>query len=93
MDKEIIKAEANRWYLQNQSLYKKLAKKIQDIISEVIKDSNIDIHSIYSREKSLESFIKKIENGKYDNPAKQVTDLAGIRVIAYVGMMLIKYTN
>lgn len=84
MEKEKIKNEAKKWYIKNQSLYKKLSKKIQDIINEVIKDSNIDIHTIYSREKGIDSFIKKIENDKYDDPIQQVTDLAGIRVIAYV---------
>lgn len=76
--------EAVQWYAQNRSLYKKLSEKINTILTELIEGTNLAIHAVTSRAKDLDSFKKKIEDPKYDDPINQITDFSGIRVIAYV---------
>jgi ppGpp synthetase/RelA/SpoT-type nucleotidyltranferase len=68
-----------------QAKYKLLAIKTHELISSILSQNNINIHSITSREKDPESLQKKILDKGYseDNPLDQVTDLAGVRVITY----------
>jgi len=81
---KLSKEEAVQWYAQNRGVYKKLSQKIHNIIFELIEGSNITIHVITDRAKEVDSFKNKIEDPKYDDPLNQITDLAGIRIIAYV---------
>lgn len=78
------KEEAVQWYAQNRGLYKKLSLKIQNIIVELLEEANIPIHAVTNRAKDVDSFKTKIDDPKYDDPLKQITDLSGIRIIAYV---------
>ncbi|MCD8741167.1 hypothetical protein LT679_11185 [Mucilaginibacter roseus] len=81
---KLNKDEAIQWYAQNRGLFKKLSAKINSIILELLEENTIAVHAITNRTKEIESFRTKIDNPKYDDPAEQVTDLAGIRIIAYV---------
>ena len=69
--------------------YEKLCKEVSRIIDNSFSRLEIRIHSIEARAKSNDSFNKKLkkknEDGtpKYTQPLKEVTDLAGARVIAY----------
>lgn len=72
------------WYSENRKIYKNLCDKIEFILKELLRIEKINIHSITSRAKDLESFEQKIKNPKYDNPQDQITDLAGIRIVCYV---------
>ncbi|MFD2873641.1 GTP pyrophosphokinase family protein [Mucilaginibacter ximonensis] len=78
------KEEAVQWYANNRGLYKKLSVKIHNIISEVIEESPIIVHAITNRTKEVESFKNKIDDPKYIDPIKQITDLSGLRIIVYV---------
>jgi len=78
------KKEALQWYAQNRGLYKKLSEKVHTIIGELLEESNIAIHAIDCRAKEVDSLKNKIEDPKYDDPLNQITDFAGIRIIAYV---------
>lgn len=86
MAKEIKKNKENsvEWYLSNRDLFKQLSIKVESIVREIIHDNNISLHTVNSRAKEVNSFAKKVNNSKYDDPLNQVTDLAGIRIIAYV---------
>lgn len=75
---------ANEWYILNRPIYKTLANKIENIISEILDINTLSYHIITSRSKTIESFKEKINNEKYDDPINQITDLAGIRIITYV---------
>jgi putative GTP pyrophosphokinase len=77
-------ADSIKWYSENKIVYEQLSKKVESIIQEILIDQKIPIHAIYSRAKEIDSFSKKIEDTKYNNPILQITDLSGIRIIAYV---------
>lgn len=71
--------------------YEILATAIKLIIENALKHEKLMIQSIESRAKDLDSFEKKClkpskvdpEKPKYDDPLTQVTDLAGVRIIAF----------
>jgi ppGpp synthetase/RelA/SpoT-type nucleotidyltranferase len=76
-------AEYVAWYQTNIPYYKKLAGSIRQIIKEILERRKINVHDIQFREKDLESFRRKIEEGVVFEPTR-MQDLAGIRVICYV---------
>ncbi|HTA28165.1 MAG TPA: hypothetical protein VK809_10270 [Bacteroidia bacterium] len=84
MEAQKSKSDFINWYSESRPLYVKLSKKVESIIEEIINDQKIPIHAINSRAKEINSFAKKIEDSKYSDPFKQITDLSGIRIIAYV---------
>lgn len=77
-------SEAVSWYSGMRPIYEQLSKKVESIIQEIINDQNIHIHAIYCRAKEIDSFTKKIEDPKYNDPISQITDFSGIRIITYV---------
>jgi len=72
-------------FISTRSNYDNFRLKLTELIKELIIDSGIDIVSIESRTKSIESFREKIQRPEknYDNPFQQITDLCGIRIITY----------
>ncbi|MFD1258185.1 hypothetical protein ACFQ3S_15360 [Mucilaginibacter terrae] len=81
---KLNKEDTVQWYAQNRGLYKKLSTKIHNILLELLEKENITVHAINNRTKDVDSFKNKIDGLKYDDPLNQITDLAGIRIIAYV---------
>ncbi len=79
-----VEEEAVKWYEENKPKYELLARKVEDIITENIKQKNIQYHSITSRPKSVESYGNKAKNEKYTEPINEIFDMAGIRVITYL---------
>jgi len=77
-------------YILVRPRYKQLAQKISIILQEVLEIEGINYHAVNFRAKEIESFADKVENPKYNDPLNQITDLAGIRVIAYVEDDVIK---
>lgn len=73
-----------RWYQDKRPVYKQLSKKVETILSEIISIKEIHVHAISSRTKTIDSFEKKIEGLKYNDPINQITDFSGIRIITYV---------
>lgn len=65
--------------------YEKFRTKLEELISDLISETNLEMLSIESRTKSIESFNEKIKRpGKnYTNPISEITDLCGIRIITY----------
>ena len=78
------KQETINKYIELRPLYKKLAEKIAQIIREVLEINQINYHAINYRAKEIDSFSKKIDKPKYNDPINQLTDFAGIRIIGYV---------
>ncbi|MGF6592149.1 GTP pyrophosphokinase [Pseudomonas sp. 2835] len=62
-----------------------LGTRLQTLLRDIARSVNIDIHTIESRSKTVESFSEKISRpGKsYNNPLEDITDLCGLRVILY----------
>jgi len=78
-------------YLTRREFYSDLAQTIERIVKECLKSRGVKIHSVTSRAKDPESFKNKAAARsdhdptvpKYQDPVRQITDLAGVRVITY----------
>jgi putative GTP pyrophosphokinase len=76
-------------YLKNQSFYTELASVVARILEQCLKTHDIKVHSVQHRAKDPKSLGRKAAipseidpaRPKYDRPIKQITDLAGIRII------------
>jgi len=78
---------SERWgniYKEEYAIYKEFTDKLQNLLCELLKKHNIDAN-IEFRTKDISNFIEKIQRkGKeYKNPLKEVTDLVGVRIIAF----------
>ncbi|HKL13072.1 MAG TPA: hypothetical protein VJ907_05645 [Halanaerobiales bacterium] len=81
MAKDIKVKKAVNWFENNRERYKKLANKVENIIKEMLIEKDIYYHSIASRAKKVDSFTRKAKRDKYTEPSKEITDLAGIRIV------------
>ncbi|HEY0638433.1 MAG TPA: hypothetical protein VGD67_12365 [Pseudonocardiaceae bacterium] len=63
--------------------YESLARKLEDLIQELLKDAGIDVIQVESRAKTVESFEGKLRRKSYADPLAEMTDLVGLRVITY----------
>jgi ppGpp synthetase/RelA/SpoT-type nucleotidyltranferase len=85
------KLDATNEYQKKRSLYRTFSGVIKTILGESLSTANIKVASIEERAKSIDSFAKKAgsrsptnpNEPKYRNPIKDITDLAGIRVITF----------
>jgi len=64
--------------------YDQMGQKVHEIIKENLSLANINVHAVNYRVKTTESFKKKIESKNYAEPLSELTDLLGLRIIAYV---------
>ena len=66
--------------------YERLASTMKELLTQLLKQEQIDyLPPVQSRAKSLASFQEKIDRKrkKYTDPLKQITDLAGLRIIVF----------
>ena len=78
-------------YQKCAALYADFAQVVYSIVRTCLDRQSIKVHSIEHRAKSLESFGDKAQlpadedpnRPKYPDPLKQITDLAGVRIITY----------
>nr|WP_299167244.1 hypothetical protein [uncultured Allomuricauda sp.] len=66
-------------------LYESFQLKLTELLKELIKESEIEIVSIESRTKTIESYKEKINrpDKNYKDPINDITDLCGIRIMTY----------
>ncbi len=78
-------SESIKEYTLIRPSYEIFQNKLTELLKELIRESNIEIVSIESRTKSIESFKEKINRPEknYNNPINDITDLCGIRIITY----------
>ncbi len=78
-------------YLRVRSEYEAFAKAVREIIVQALRAKDIAINSVEARSKEPESFGAKAETPsendptipKYRSPLDDITDLAGVRIIAF----------
>lgn len=78
-------------YLKQRGFYADLATVVKRILEESLKRREIQVHSVEARAKDPSSFGRKASQPSEGDPAKpkypfplaQITDLAGVRVIAF----------
>jgi putative GTP pyrophosphokinase len=75
--------DATQWYKQNRLSYELLANKVEVITNELLRLNKFNFHSVTSRAKTVKSYRKKASKEKYKEPRKEITDMAGVRVITY----------
>ncbi len=61
--------------------YVQLSSEVAHILETIVKKAEIEYSSITHRAKSLHSFLEKIVRKKYDEPFKEITDFAGVRLV------------
>ena len=68
-----------------QPLFDKYANKLSDLFKELLEQQQIKFQAIEFRGKSITSFTDKVkrEGKNYNDPIKEITDLAGVRIILY----------
>jgi ppGpp synthetase/RelA/SpoT-type nucleotidyltranferase len=59
------------------------AVEAETFVRSILQTTTVPIHAITSRAKSTASLRTKLRHKNYANPAMQVTDLIGVRVITY----------
>ncbi|GAA4256614.1 GTP pyrophosphokinase [Dactylosporangium darangshiense] len=81
-------ADPAQWLKQYEELrpqLEPLRQKLDALVRDLLEDAGIKVIQVESRAKTLESFGGKLESkgDKYSDPIHDVTDLVGLRVIAY----------
>jgi putative GTP pyrophosphokinase len=66
----------------NCALYLAFTKKIEDLLTEIIVENGLKVHSITSRLKARTSLERKLKANKYSR-LEDVTDICGIRIISF----------
>lgn len=70
-------------YKPLQPLYDKFASELSALISKALGASSIPIDHLEQRGKPVSSFESKLRRKRYDNPLEDITDLAGVCIVAY----------
>lgn len=67
------------------STYQVCAEKLEQLIRDLLTNAGIDLVDVESRAKAPDSLLRKVEGKRegYNAPLEDVTDLIGVRVIAY----------
>lgn len=72
-------------YSRDYEEYQEAATKANALVADILSDQNIDIIQITSRVKKVSSIKIKLRRKKYSDPANQLTDKIGVRVITCYG--------
>ncbi|MGF0538052.1 GTP pyrophosphokinase [Agrobacterium sp. ES01] len=64
--------------------HRRLTASVESILKNLIEQNKIDYLSVSGRTKTKESITDKIKRKNYKDPAKQITDISGIRIILFV---------
>jgi ppGpp synthetase/RelA/SpoT-type nucleotidyltranferase len=75
------KAHLIRAYLDLHPKAAKLSEEIAYILEQGVKKAGIEYAAVTYRAKSLESFCEKVVRKSTKDPIKEITDLAGVRIV------------
>jgi len=82
----VLSEDSLRFYLDYRHRYARTAgaaSAAEALVEEALKEGTFDIHAVTARAKEPLSLLKKLRQKAYDDPASQVTDQVGVRVITY----------
>jgi len=80
-DPWLTKSDTIRRFLELRPKYEELCRETEYILSKRTKQAFIEISTVTSRAKTLNSFLEKLERKSYKNPFSEITDFAGVRVV------------
>src|SRR5579871_1426378 len=63
--------------------YEKLCDEVAYTLRKILEATEIDVANITARAKTLDSFLDKVHRKAYPDPFENMTDFAGVRVVAY----------
>jgi len=63
--------------------YEKLVEEVRYVIEEKLRSTIVRVADVFGRAKVPESLEKKLQRKHYKNALKEITDLAGVRVVCY----------
>lgn len=72
-----------KWVDEVQPKHSRLTDAVVSILENLLKTNDIDYLTVSGRTKTKESILEKIERKSYKDPANQLTDMSGIRIVAY----------
>lgn len=72
------------WLAANHQRYVNLKDAVISITTSLLTEHNVDFLTVSGRAKDLESALQKIVRKGYDDPQRQMTDIAGIRIIVFL---------
>lgn len=72
---------AIEWFDSTRPIFARLEIEVNFIIERSIEDAALKIHSVSSRVKERNSFIKKIERKSYAHPQNEIEDCVGFRIV------------
>jgi len=75
--------DINTWLDEVLPKHRTLTNTVINIIQSLLDSNGIDYLTVSGRTKDIESIKDKIKRKSYSQPSKQLTDLSGIRIIAY----------
>jgi hypothetical protein len=80
---------AGEWYDNRLEVHQRLARKIENLLEELLVAAGIQFHKIEGRIKDRKSFLAKaakMKGGrpKYSAPTEQIKDVIGVRVITFL---------
>ena len=70
-----------RAFLDMRPRFEKLAEEVAYILKKSVQASDIEYATITYRAKTLDSFCEKVVRKAYKEPLKEVTDIAGVRIV------------
>ncbi len=73
--------ELIRLFLEKRNDYEQLCSEIAYILKKRLSKSNLEYSTINNRAKTLNSFLEKIHRKSYNEPFKDITDFAGVRIV------------
>lgn len=73
-----------RWYSTNRPRYERLTRAGAWLLESLLREQGIDYLSVTSRTKEMASLLEKAGAKGYGHPETELTDISGIRVIAYI---------
>ena len=71
------------WIDTSLPLHRRLTESVVTIIENLLKSHSIDYLAVTGRTKDRKSALEKIKRKGYKDPATQMTDLSGVRIILY----------
>lgn len=77
------KLDTDKWIAAILPRYQSLTEAIVTIIESLLKANGIDYLAVIGRTKTADSTKDKIKRKSYRDPATQLTDISGVRVIVY----------
>lgn len=84
MTEDGIKTQIDQ-YKARRPMYEAFVENLHTLLNQLLKTNGLDFVTIESRAKTVESFEDKIQrpDKDYVDPINELTDLAGLRIVAY----------